>query len=189
MFSSSAHGGASDGIGLRFGGIGRELYNVECSSRISCDTKGATISTGTASAFFLWHHGSGSRTGDRSNVSRQTAEGQGEQGSSDLARHDAEDLNNTVQSVRVWTDKTDGNADTWEAAIRHFNKVGVSSCFLMEIDKGCLQPSISDDSIFGEYIGSLVKKRGGQLGTCCENQCQSKPLSSVPEKSMVGFVM
>ena len=25
MFSSSAHGGASDGIGLRFGGIGREL--------------------------------------------------------------------------------------------------------------------------------------------------------------------
>ena len=52
MFSSSAHGGASDGIGLRFGGIGRELYNVECSSRTSCDTKGATISTGTASAFF-----------------------------------------------------------------------------------------------------------------------------------------
>ena len=27
----------------------------------------------------------------------------------------------------------------------------------MEIDKGCLQPSIFDDSIFGEYIGSLVK--------------------------------
>ena len=67
----------------------------------------------------------------RSNVSRQTAEGQGEQGSSDFARHDAEDLNNTgvLQSVRVWTDKTDVNADTWEAAIRHFSKVGVSSCF------------------------------------------------------------
>ena len=67
-----------------------------------------------------------------------------------FARHDAEDLNNTrvLQSVRVWTDKTDGNADTWEAAIRHFNKVGTSSCFLMEIDKGCLQPSIIDDSIF-----------------------------------------
>ena len=44
-----------------------------------------------------------------------------------------------------------------EAAIRHFNKVSVSSCFLMEIDKGCLQPSVYDDSIFGEYIGSLVK--------------------------------
>ena len=27
----------------------------------------------------------------------------------------------------------------------------------MEFDKGCLQPSVSDDSIFGEYIGSLVK--------------------------------
>ena len=32
MFSSSAHGGASDGIGLRFGGIGRELHNANCSS-------------------------------------------------------------------------------------------------------------------------------------------------------------
>ena len=31
----------------------------------------------------------------------------------------------------------------------------------MEIDKGCLQPSIFDDSIFGEYIGSLVKNAVG----------------------------
>ena len=59
------------------------------------------------------------------------------------------------------TDKTDANAGTWEAAIRHFNKVGVSSRFLMEIDKGCLQPSVFDDSIFGEYIGSLVKNAVG----------------------------
>ena len=164
MFSSSAHGGASDGIGLRFGGIGREFHNVECSSRISCNTTGATIPVGTASASFVfWHHGSGSTTGDRSNVSRQRTEGQGEQGSSDLARHDAEDLNNTgvLQSVRVWTDKTDGNADAWEAAIRHFYNVGTSSCFLMEIDKGCLQPSVFDDSIFGEYIGSLVENAVG----------------------------
>ena len=114
MFSSSAHGGASDGIGLRFGGIGRGLQNVECSSRTSCITTGTTIPTGTATASFVfWHHGSGSTTGGRSNVSRQTTEGQGEQGSSGLARHDAEDLNNTgvLESVRVWTDKTDGNAD------------------------------------------------------------------------------
>ena len=31
----------------------------------------------------------------------------------------------------------------------------------MEIDKGCLQPSIFDDSIFGEYIGSLVNNAVG----------------------------
>ena len=95
--------------------------------------------------------------------SDQTAESQGERGSSDLARHDAEDLNNTgvLQSVRLWTHKTDANADTWEAAIRHFSKVSVSFCFLMEIDKGCLQPSVFDDSIFGEYVGSLVKKAAG----------------------------
>ena len=61
----------------------------------------------------------------------------------------------------MWTDKTDVNADTWEAAIRHFNKVSVSSSFLTEIDRGCLQPSVFDDSIFGEYIGSLVKNAAG----------------------------
>ena len=61
----------------------------------------------------------------------------------------------------MWIDKTDGNADAWEAAIRHFNKISTSSCFLMEIDKECLQPSIFDDSIFGEHIGSLVKNAVG----------------------------
>ena len=129
-------------------------------------------------------------TGDRSNVSRQTAEGQGEQSSSDFARHDAEDLNNTgvLQSVRVWTDKNHVNADTWEAAIRHFNKVGTSSCSLMEIDKGCLQPSVFDDSIFAVHWQSC-KKRIRHLGTSCENQCPPKPLSGVPKKSMVEFVM
>ena len=85
--------------------------------------------------------------------------------------------------------KTDDNADTWEAAIRHFNKVSVSSCFLMELDKGCLQPSVFDDSIFGKYIGSLVKNEAGSWEPAVKNQCQSKPLSGVPGKSMVGFVM
>ena len=33
--------------------------------------------------------------------------------------------------------------------------------FLMEIDKGCLQPPVVDDSIIGEYIGSLVKHEAG----------------------------
>ena len=37
----------------------------------------------------------------------------------------------------------------------------LQSCFLMEIDKGCLQPSVYDDSIFGEYISSLVKNAAG----------------------------
>ena len=31
----------------------------------------------------------------------------------------------------------------------------------MEIDKGCLQPSVFDVSIFGEYIGSLVRNAVG----------------------------
>ena len=74
--------------------------------------------------------------------------------------------------------KTDDNADTWEAAIRHFNKVSVSSCFLMELDKGCLQPSVFDDSIFGKYIGSLVKNEAGSWEPACE-----KPMSV---KTVVG---
>ena len=132
-------------------GSEESFHNVECACRISYDTTGATTLIGAASASFVfWNQGPGSTTGDRSNVSRQAAEDQGEQGSSDIAGHDAEDLNNAglLQSVRVWTDKTDVNADIWEAAIRHFIRVSVSSCFLMEIDKGCLQPSIFDDSIF-----------------------------------------
>ena len=193
MFSGSAHGGAGDGTGLRFDGTGRELHNVECSSRISCNTSGATNPTGTASASFVfWHHGSGSTMGDRSNVSRQTAEDQGEQGSSDLARHNAEGLNSTgvLQSVRVWTDKTDDNADTLEAAIRHFNKVRVSSCFLMEIDKGSLQPSVFDDSIFGEYIGIRVKNAAGVWEPAVKtNVTKNRWLSGVRKKSIVGFVM
>ena len=73
------------------------------------------------------------------------------------------DLNNTGSAAeRPCVDRqTDVNADTWEAASRHFSKVSVSSCFLMEIDKGCLQPSVFDDSIFGEYVGSLVKNAAG----------------------------
>ena len=140
VFSSSAFGGAGDGTGLRLSRIGRELQNVECSSRTCCITTETTIPTGTnAASFVCWHHGSGSTMGDRSTVSRPTAEGQGDQGSSYLERHNAEDLNNTgvLQSVRVWTDKTDDNNDIWEAAIRHFNKVSVPSCFLMEI-YGCV---------------------------------------------------
>ena len=178
MFNSSARGGAGEGTGLRLSRIGRELQNVECSSRTSCITTGTTIPTGTASApFVFWHHDSGSTTGDRSNGSRQTAEDQGEQVSSEIARHDAENLNNTgaLQSVRVGTDKTDVNADTWEAAIRHFNKVGASSCFLLEIDKRCLQPSVFRRlNLWGVHWQSS-KKRSKQLGTCCENQCQPKP--------------
>ena len=34
----------------------------------------------------------------------------------------------------------------------------------MEIDKGCLQPSVFDDSIFGEYIGTLCEHAAGAWG-------------------------
>ena len=31
----------------------------------------------------------------------------------------------------------------------------------MEIDKGCPQPPVFDDSIFGEYLGTLVQSKDG----------------------------
>ena len=66
-----------------------------------------------------------------------------------LARHDrrSEQHGSAVERPCGPT-KPIGNADNGEPAIRHVNKVGVSSCFLMEIDEGCLQPSIFDDSFF-----------------------------------------
>ena len=189
VFGSSAHGGSGDGTGLRFSRIGTELQNVDRTNRLTTRT---TMPTGTATASFVfWHHGSGSTTGDRSSVPRQTAGDQGEQSSSDLARHNAEDLNNTgvLQNVRVWTDKTDANADTWEAAIRHFSKVSVSSCFLMEIDKGCLQPSVFDDSFVGAYIGTLVKNAAGALEPGVKTDVSQNRCRVFGKKSMVGFVM
>ena len=39
--------------------------------------------------------------------------------------------------------------------------VSASSCFLMEVDKGCPQPLVFDDSIFGEYVGTLVQNADG----------------------------
>ena len=58
----------------------------------------------------------------------------------------------------------------------------------MEVDEGCPQPPMFDDSIFGEYLGTLVQKRR-RLGTFPDDRCQSTPLSSDLQESMVEFVM
>ena len=50
--------------------------------------------------------------------------------------------------ARLWNHNAAANAAPWEAAVRHFWSVIVSSCFVMEIDKGCPQPSVFDDSVF-----------------------------------------
>ena len=47
----------------------------------------------------------------------------------------------------------------------------------MEIDQGCLQPSIFDDSIFWEYIGSFVQNAVGNWElavktNASQNRCQ-----------------
>ena len=137
------------------------------------------------------HHGSGSTTGDRPNVSRPTADGQGEQGSADLARLNAEDLNNTgvLQSVRVWTDETDDNADTWEAANSTLQQ---SQCVILLSDGDWWGMSATicfrGLNLWGVHW-QFCEKCSRRLGTCCENQCQSKPLTDVRKESMVGFVM
>ena len=53
------------------------------------------------------------------------------------------------------------NDALWEAAVRNFGNISVASSFLMEIDKRCPQPPVFDDSIFGEYLGTLVHNEDG----------------------------
>ena len=59
----------------------------------------------------------------------------------------------------------------------------------MEVDKGCLQPSVFDDSISGEYIGSLVKNAAGSWEPAVKTNVSQNRFRDDPEKSMVGFVM
>ena len=67
----------------------------------------------------------------------------------------------SLQCVRLWNHKAAANDALWEAAVRHFGIVSVSSCFLMEVDKGCPLPPVFDDSIFGDYIGALFQNADG----------------------------
>ena len=77
------------------------LQHVERSSRITTRTGIPTV-TATAS-FVFWHHGLASSQGDRTDVSRYTAEDRGDQCNQDVAGHDAEELNITglLQSARL----------------------------------------------------------------------------------------
>ena len=59
----------------------------------------------------------------------------------------------------------------------------------MEMDKGCLQPSIFDDSIFGEYIGSLVKNAVGNWEPAVKTNVSQNRCRVFQQKSMVEFVM
>ena len=90
-------GGAGDVGGLRFRRLGREPQHVERSSRITTRTG---FPAGTATASFVFrHHGSASSQGDRTDVSRYTAEDHGDQCNQDVAGHDAEESGDYQESV------------------------------------------------------------------------------------------
>ena len=61
----------------------------------------------------------------------------------------------------LWNHKAPVNDAMWEAAAQNVRNIGVRSCFCMEIDKGCPQPPVLDDSIFGQYIGTIVQNKDG----------------------------
>ena len=101
----------------------------------------------------------------------------------DVAVHDEGRIDNVemLQSARL--PQTAANADPWEAAFRHFSIVSVSSCFLLENYKGCPQPSVFDDSVFGMYIGSLVQNTTGvwELAVRTDvSQCRCRVISRSP---------
>ena len=114
------------------------------------------------------------------------AEDRGGHQSQEAAGCNAKDVNHLelLRRARLWNHKASVNDALWEAAVRHFGNLSATSCFLMEVDKGCPQPPVFDDSAFGEYSGTLVQNEDGP-----ENRRQSTPLSSDFQESMVEFVL
>ena len=73
-------------------------------------------------------------------------------------------VNNTgaLQSARVWSNRSEVDARQWDAACSYFGSVKPSEHFLLEMDRGCLQPALFDDAMFGEYVGTIVQSTTGE---------------------------
>ena len=66
---------------------------------------------------------------------------------------------------RTWSLNKSRNC---RVSCKFFGNVSVGSCFLMEIDIGCPQPPVYDDSSFGEYLGTIAQNNNGTLEPALE---------------------
>ena len=59
----------------------------------------------------------------------------------------------------------------------------------MEIDKGCPQPPVFDDSMFGEYLGIRVQNRERAWEHALKTDVSQRRCRIISRESLVDFVM
>ena len=149
--------------GCRTSEFGRQLQHAE---RPSWSTTRTGLSVGpTPVTFVFWNHGPESPQSNSSAVSRSTADGHGGEQSQVTASYHGTKVNRSgvLRRALLWDHNAPVNDALWEAPVRNFGNISIASSFLMEIDKGCPQPPVFDDSTFGEYLGALVQNEDSAL--------------------------
>ena len=59
----------------------------------------------------------------------------------------------------------------------------------MEMDKGCPEFTVCNDSLFGENLGTTVQNKDGDWEPALKNRRESKSLPRCLQESLVEFVM
>ena len=59
----------------------------------------------------------------------------------------------------------------------------------MEMDKGCPELPVCDDSIFGEHLGTTVQNKDGDREPALKNRRESTSLPRCLQEYLMEFVM
>ena len=94
-----------------------------------------------------------------------------------------------LQRACLWKHKALVNDAVWEAAVKNFGSVSVGCCFLMEMDKGCPELPVCDDSIFGEYLGTTVQDKDEAWESALKIRRESTSSPRCLQESLVEFVL
>ena len=147
--------------GCRISLLGGQLQHVGSSSRLATRTR--LLGGATPVSFDFWNHGTESTQSNSSVAHRPTEDGHGSSSSQETAGYFGNDVSQSevMQRACLWNHKAPVNDAMWESAVQNFGSISAGCCFLMEIDKGCVQPLVFDDSIFGECLGIIVQNKDG----------------------------
>ena len=106
--------------------------------------------------FVFWNQKAESAQSNSSLVSRPTEEGHGRSTNQKTAGCFDTKVSQSkkLQRACLWDHKALVTDAMWEAAVQHFGSISIGSCFLMEIDKRCPQPSVYDNSLVQNKDGA-----------------------------------
>ena len=157
VFGSATSRDSSDTDGRRISQLRAQLQHVGSSSRHS--TRQRFLVGATPVCLVFWNQRAESAQSKSSVVSGPTKEGHGRSINQETAGYLNTKVNRSkeLQRACLWNRKATVNDDMREAAVKKFGSVSVGSCFLMEIDKGCPQPPVYDDSMFGNIWALMFK--------------------------------